>query len=177
MLNIDLLKEMTDQADYAEVQVPKKKTIDFAQVFSNTRQCSGLGLHCNMFDDDDMRAIGDQLKSCHSVTQLNLYSDRIGPCGAKYLADGLKENKFLTHLLMGENQLGDEGARHMADALKINETLGLLRLERNGIGHIGAQFIGEGLALNKVRLPNVIIDIMFLPADSWRIISSWKWYW
>jgi hypothetical protein len=55
--------------------------------------------------------------------RLDLYNQRIGDNGAKYLADVLKINTSITSIDLWSNNIGDDGAKYLADALKTNTSI------------------------------------------------------
>jgi hypothetical protein len=52
-----------------------------------------LSLQNSNLTDQDMEIVADVLKTNTILTQLNLYTNKIGDLGAQHLADALKENK------------------------------------------------------------------------------------
>ena len=80
-----------------------------------------------------------------TLTELNLYENKIGAEGAKYLSGALRVNKVspifssstqkaqidfftqtLTHLNLWDNQIGAQGAEQLADALRENRVSPIL---------------------------------------------------
>mmetsp|Transcript_13174 Transcript_13174/g.14537 ORF Transcript_13174/g.14537 Transcript_13174/m.14537 type:complete len:99 (-) Transcript_13174:109-405(-) len=88
--------------------------------------------------------MAEALKFNHSVTELDLGSNKIGVVGARALAETLKVNRTLTHLDLGDNQIETEGIKALTEVLEFNQTLTRLTLRSNaGISDSYKESFGE----------------------------------
>jgi hypothetical protein len=107
-----------------------------------------LNLYSNHLGPAGGKAIASLLKDNHTLKYLNLAYNMIFPGGAKALAATLLDNHTLTHLNMAGNCLGDSGAKHFAKLLKSNSTLKVLNLCSNGIRPTGIGALASTLVGN-----------------------------
>ena len=73
------------------------------------------------------------LYNSYFYSTINLFFDRIGDEGAKYVAEALKVNTSLTEIDLGWNNIDAEGAKYVAEALKVNTSLTEIDLDGNNI--------------------------------------------
>ena len=90
-----------------------------------------LGL-CQLGDDEAV-IVAESLKVNDIVEEVRLYSNMIGPRGAKAIADAVKHNKTVWRLYLGYNQIGDEGADFLINALRHNVCITELLVFSNNI--------------------------------------------
>jgi Ran GTPase-activating protein (RanGAP) involved in mRNA processing and transport len=103
--------------------------------------------------------ISDTLKTNYIIQKINLYWNKIGPEGAKYLSQA-KGN--LSELNLSENEIKAEGIKALADYLAFSQTLISLNLNRNNSYessfslHV-AEFLAISVSLEKIDLGNNFI--------------------
>ncbi|HBC71321.1 MAG TPA: hypothetical protein DCZ38_00870, partial [Coxiellaceae bacterium] len=119
--------------------IKKEKGMKFEKVGNELGVKFGYGADKINDFNKEIEELKKYLEENPTVTTLNLFSNDIGPEGAKALAGVLKENKTLTTLNLGSNNIDSEGAKALAGVLKVNTTLTTLDLENNNIGPEGAK--------------------------------------
>ncbi|KAL0225861.1 hypothetical protein P9112_013185 [Eukaryota sp. TZLM1-RC] len=83
-----------------------------------------------------------------SITELNLYKNKITSEGASALARALESNSTLTTLRLQYNNITSEGASALARALESNSTLTKLNLWNTNITSEGASALARALESN-----------------------------
>ena len=119
------------------------------QVFDNDSTLTELGLYSNRIGAEGAKALATALQTNSSLSTLYLGNNEIGDEGAQALATALHTNSSLSSLSLGYNQIGAEGAQALATALQTNKTLTKLDLWNNQIGDEGAQALATALHTNK----------------------------
>ena len=90
------------------------------------REDAGYAWHTGSRGMEILRRMSEDYPT---LTDLNVYSNRIGDSGASALAEVLKMNMTLTMLNVGGNRISAAGANAVAEALKVNNTLTTLNVE------------------------------------------------
>ena len=129
--------------------IKKEKGMKFEKVGNELGVKFGYGADKINDFNKEIEELKKYLEENPTVTTLNLFSNDIGPEGAKALAGVLKENKTLTTLNLGSNNIDSEGAKALAAALEVNKTLTTLNLSDNNIGPEEAKALAEALEVNK----------------------------
>ncbi|KAH3759249.1 Protein NLRC3 [Pelomyxa schiedti] len=130
----------------------------------DTRDWSFSGLRVR---EDGARLIADSLKSCKSVTSLNMQKTFIGDEGVRFVSSALRLSSITLldlgsicksrvsppssvsiSICIAENDLGNPGTKVLSEALKTNKVLTNLQLRNNMIGEEGAEYLSEALKFN-----------------------------
>jgi|GEM_PF-6831783 len=83
------------------------------------------------------------LREKHSIKDLKVPYNYIGPDGAQIIAEALKENRALEALDLSYNTLGDDGFKQIISVVCSHPSLKELHVESNYICDQGAALIGE----------------------------------
>jgi GGDEF domain-containing protein len=101
---------------------------------------------------DEIRIIGEKLKTNRNLTHLDLSCNTISSQDMPYLVEALKFNKTLTRLNLTECEIQSESAQYFAEILRTNSTLQDLNLDNNLFDSIALKTIGDALSTNKTLL-------------------------
>jgi NLR family CARD domain-containing protein 3 len=109
-----------------------------------------IELWSNRIGDRGATALANAIVPIKSLTRLALWSNSIGDAGVAALAQSVLQNDTLTDLSLGDNKFGLVGLTALAQALKLNKGLGELWLDQNSIDNDGAVILAEILQCNTV---------------------------
>ena len=79
-------------------------------------------------------ALAEVIKHNSTITQLNLFRNRLGFRDGTTLAEAIKRNSTITQLNLSRNKLGFGDGTALAEAIKHNSTITQLDLSRNALG-------------------------------------------
>lgn len=85
-----------------------------------------------------------QAGCCHSLRELRLHNNGLGPQGAQKLAHSLEQKVFVC----GRNRLEYEGCKAVSNTLKLIGTLEEIQMPQNGIRPNAIEFIADACASN-----------------------------
>ncbi|KAL3912795.1 MAG: hypothetical protein SGILL_006744 [Bacillariaceae sp.] len=112
-----------------------------------------ISLAVNELRDEGVKSIAEVLKDkTKEPKSLDLWTNQIGPVGARAVAMMLSTNSSLRRISLGNNAIGDEGAQAIAEALTQNphSSLVYLGLGYNEIGNEGAVAITDAVSQLKL---------------------------
>jgi Ran GTPase-activating protein (RanGAP) involved in mRNA processing and transport len=118
-----------------------------ANALKINKRLTELRLHSDI-DDEGAIVLADALRSNTSLTEVDLYNNRIGDRGVAAIGEALMVNASLIRLYLHKNNIGDEGVKSLAMALYVNTSLTDLYLSYNGIRDTGVVAVGEALKAN-----------------------------
>ena len=107
-----------------------------------------LDLFRNKLDPASAESLAAALKTNATLRNLKLFDNNLGSAGAESFATALETNTTLTYLSLSSNKLGSAGAESLAKALKTNTTLTCLSLPENNLGPAGAASLATALKTN-----------------------------
>ena len=111
----------------------------------NCHSLQTLNLVHNNISADGAKALADCLRNCHSLQTLNFYHNSIGDDGAKALTDCLRNCHSLQTLNLAGNKISADGAKALTDFLKNCHSLQTLNLASNNISSDGAKALADCL--------------------------------
>ena len=98
---------------------------------------------------EGIEAVASLVAHSATLTDLSLYSNRLGDRGAVTLATAMSGNDALTSLDLGENNIGLRGAKALATAVGRMPSLRTLQLRGNAIDGEAAGFIAAALEASR----------------------------
>jgi hypothetical protein len=101
---------------------------------------------------NDIRIIGEKLKTNRNLTHLDLSCNTISAQDMPYLVEALKFNKTLTRLNFTECEIQSESAQYFAEIIRTNSTLQDLNLDNNLFDSNALKTIGDAVSTNKTLL-------------------------
>ncbi|KAM7431843.1 hypothetical protein ABFA07_017655 [Porites harrisoni] len=125
-------------------------------------------------DDAAAAVIAAVLEANTTLTNLVLFSNKLGPAGAESLATALKTNTTLRNLNLSLNNVGPAGTESLATALKTNTTLTNLNLYDNNVGPAGAESLATALKTNTTLTNLVLISNKLGPAGAESLATALK---
>jgi len=140
-------------ANLIELSIDKSSGKDvvagLAEILPHTN-LESLRFDSSDLDDGDIRQLATSLP--HSLEELILQNNLIGPAGAQMLANVLNDS-IITHLDLNSNDAKDAGALALITSFPPNLTT--LDLSCNGIGDISAQALAK---LSPLRLSQLFLQ-------------------
>ena len=137
---------------------------NIADAMSHNQSIKTLGLSKNLIGIDEAlnvlnpslitggEALGDMLRSNHTLTELDLSWNSIRLESAIAIAVALEKNTTLKTLLLGYNSFGDMPSQVLGRTLKTNTGLTVLDLEYNSITPKAATVLANAISFNGTLL-------------------------
>ncbi|TPX69775.1 hypothetical protein SpCBS45565_g02220 [Spizellomyces sp. 'palustris'] len=117
-------------------------------------KCLVLEWNCIGIWEAGVRALADALSINHTLEELDLRNNKIGPNGCQSLALCLRNNTTLRCLDLRWNNIGLLGSKALVDLLKWNTVLEEIQLAGNEVPDDIARAIGNAVERNRDRRKN-----------------------
>ena len=134
-----------------------------AKALATNRTLTDLDLWGNRVGDDGAGLVLGALETNQTLMRLNLRWNAFGAGAVHGVENVLRRNHTLTELDLWGNELGDEGAAAVAAGLKSNRTLISLNMRGNKVGDKGARALLSAMMVNRALVHLNIRDNVISP--------------
>jgi len=134
IITLELLHNKIDNNEHI-LKIMKNLCSNTTMQYEKSLQINKLKLWNNEIENPkqesiEMKYLGELLEVNKTITELDLWNNKINIEGMKYLSDSLKINKTLMKLKLWSVK---KGIKYLSDALIVNNTINILDLSDNEI--------------------------------------------